>query len=192
MEADHQVKRLMAHWRRLGACWRSVAHALLLLCLVGASSDGVNAHPSHASYAELEWSAKSLDVALKLVPEDLERALSLLAGENITLVDTPPVRTLLQTYLARRFRLLPVSATRDQASVTASLTLVGMQLDYRETWLYFRVPADPDVPYALENTLLMELEPTQTNRARRLWAAESPTLVFTVSEPQRPLAVKTH
>ncbi|GAB5414406.1 MAG: hypothetical protein Cons2KO_20090 [Congregibacter sp.] len=166
---------------------------LLLLAFFVSGIDGAVAHPSHSSFAELEWSENSLNVALKIVPEDLERALSLQAGENITLVDTPETRALLQRFLARTFRLLEERALADGATVrprAAPLSLVGMQLDYRETWIFFSFAAQRAGNYRLENTVLMDLEPTQTNRVRQLWDLSAPTLVFTASEPQRSLAVE--
>ncbi len=141
------------------------------------------AHPSHSSYAEIEWSTEgTLDVALRVTPEDLERALSLAAGRNVVLVDEPEVRELLRRYLNEHFQLIPEPAA-------AGTTLVGMELDYRETWIYFSLAGTGPADTELQNTLMMDLEPGQTNRVRRLWAPEAPVLVFSAAEPRRPLAV---
>ena len=157
-----------------------------LYCLIAAfcCAPGLSqAHPFHSSYAEIEWSETGgLDVALRVIPEDLERALSLRAGRNVVLVDEPSVRELLVSYLAEHFRLLPGD---DQSEPR----LVGMQLDYRETWIYFSLSAPQGADAALHNPLLMDLEPTQTNRVRRLWDPEAPVMVFSAAEPRRPLAV---
>jgi hypothetical protein len=139
------------------------------------------AHPSHASYAELEWSDEgTLDVALRVTPEDLERALSRRAGRSVVLVDDPFVREQLGSYLQRHFTL---------STATAPLRLLGMQVAYRDTWIYFSIPARREPDARLRNTLLFDQEPTQSNRVRRLWAPQAPVLVFDGREPERSLAV---
>lgn len=160
--------------------WLRVSLFALLPVLLLLQSNA-EAHPSHSSYAEVEWGPESsLDVALKVIPEDLERALSQTAGKRVPLLDRPEVRELLTLYLQRHFRL---------SSTDGPLQLVGMELAYRDTWIYFSLPATRDPQLLLENTLLMDLEPTQTNRVKRLWAPEAPVLLFTAAEPRRRLAV---
>jgi hypothetical protein len=161
----------------LGGAARLFAALLITaLCLKQAG-----AHPSHASYAEVEWSEEgTLDVALQVTPEDLERALSRRAGRSVVLVDDPFVREQLTAYLQRHFAL---------STATAPLRLIGMQVAYRDTWIYFSLPARREADARLRNTLLFDLEPTQSNRVRRLWAPQAPVLVFDGREPERSLAV---
>jgi hypothetical protein len=157
-----------------------LAAGLLWLHLAGTAF----AHPFHASYAELERGAGgTLDVALQVIPEDLEQALTEFAGRRLVLADSPAVRRVLQQYLSARFRLLADGGP-------APLSLVGMELGYRDTWLYFTLAADP-AGAELENTLLFEVADAQSNRVRCLWTPRSPALVFNAGEPRRRLPIYT-
>ena len=161
--------------------------ALLVGALLAFFAAFSTAHPSHASYAEIERDGEVFNVALSVTPEDLERALGLLAGASVTLVDTPEVRALLTTYLAEHFLLRDKHGASKTA--TSSIDLVGMELGYRDTWIYFSIDGSGISDPLLTNTLLMDLEATQTNRVKRLWAPDAPTLLFTASEPERALEV---
>ena len=103
---------------------------LAALLLVAAAD--LSAHPSHSSFAEVEWSERgTLDVALKVIPEDLERALSTQVRRTMVLVDTPEVRTALSAYLQQHFRLLH-SATSGVSSVTADNAHLGFTAEIGE------------------------------------------------------------
>ena len=157
--------------------------ALWLLLGVLLCSPAARAHSVHGSYAEIEWSPEGhLHVALQVIPEDLERALSARAGVDTALRDTPAVRELLTAYLREHFQLLGGAARRE-------LHIVGMQLDYRDTWIYFSLRAGvaPQRAPRLRNTVLMDLQAAQTNRVKRLWRPEAPVLVFSAAEPERAL-----
>ncbi len=160
---------------------RALAFALLCLgCVLGSSA---GAHPAHHSYAEVEWSAEgTLDVALNVIPEDLEAALSRRAGEPVVLVNTAAVRSLLEAYLAQHFVLLP-------ASPAARPRVLGLDGEYGATWIYFSIPVQREQVSSLRNTVLMDHQEGQTNRVRQLWSPGAPTLVFTEREPQRDLGV---
>lgn len=142
-----------------------------------------SAHPSHGSYAEVEWNADGgLDVALRFAAEDMERALSVRAAQPVVLRDEPAVRRLLGDYIGTHFHFLA-------APGSPAIHLVGMELDHRASWIYFTLAAPPSREEAtLRNSLLMDVEPSQTNRVRRLWAPDEPVLVFTSVEPMRHLA----
>ena len=176
-----QAERCAALPRRLSGylpgclCWSVLA---ALLCLPAG-----HAHPVHGSYAEIEWSLEGhLHVALHVIPEDLERALSARAGVTVALRDTPAVRELLTAYLREHFQLVGGRARREPH-------IVGMELDYRDTWIYFSLPAGaaPRRAPRLRNTVLMDLKAAQTNRVKRLWRPEAPVLVFSAAEPERAL-----
>lgn len=156
---------------------------LWLLLAVLLCSPAARAHSVHGSYAEIEWSPEGhLHVALQVIPEDLERALSARAGVDTALRDTPAVRELLTAYLREHFQLLGGAARRE-------LHIVGMELDYRDTWIYFSLRAGvaPQRAPRLRNTVLMDLQAAQTNRVKRLWRPEAPVLVFSAAEPERAL-----
>lgn len=154
--------------------------ALLGLVLWAAQAP---AHPAHHSYAEIEWSAEgTLDVALRVIPEDLEAALSQMAGTTVVLVDTPVVREQLASYLAQHFALLP-------AGHAGAPDVLGLDVAYGESWIYFSILADREQILSLRNTVLMDHQEGQINRVRPLWAGSAATLVFTDREPERQLGV---
>lgn len=154
-----------------------------MAALSAVAAPGAMAHPNHASYAEVEWSEEgTLDVALQVIPEDLEAALSRRAGRTVVLVDDPFVREQLTNYLGEHFRY---SAER------GPLSLLGLEVSYRETWIYFSLPAERTPAGRLRNTILFDAQPTQRNRVRRLWARGAPVLEFTAQEPERLLAVNS-
>ncbi|KGE03523.1 hypothetical protein HRUBRA_01902 [Pseudohaliea rubra DSM 19751] len=144
------------------------------------------AHPFHASYAELSWSAAGdqLQVALRVIPEDLETALSREAGGPVLLDPASPPVALMEAYLDRHFEI-----SADGAE-PAPVAFLGLEIAYDETWLYFTLPVSrAAAPLMLSNTLLFDVAEAQSNRVRSLWAPEAPVLVFTAREPSQPLPV---
>jgi hypothetical protein len=157
--------------------------AALWLTLLAAPG---SAHPVHASYAELGWSPRqdALQVALRLIPEDLEAALARRAGRPVPLDPAAPPRRLLEAYLDRHFRVVDSNGKRSAAA------LLGLEVAHDDTWLYFTLPAHPEQgPFTLHNTVLTESGEGQTNRVRCLWAPAAPLLVFSATEPSRVLPV---
>ncbi|MEO0437978.1 MAG: DUF6702 family protein [Pseudomonadota bacterium] len=141
------------------------------------------AHPSHESYAELEWGEQgALNVALKVIPEDLERALKLHTGESITLRDDSKTHRLLEVYLQEHFYL-------GRRTEPPPLTVVGIELTFRETWVYFTLRDGRSADPVLTFTVLMDTVDNQVNRARRLWQPDAPALVFRSTEPRQAIKV---
>jgi len=162
-----------------------LSFALTLALAVGVSGDA-GAHPFHASYAELSWNeaGDALQVALRVIPEDLESALSRDAGSPVVLDPEAPPASLIEAYLERHFR---ISAAGGAAGRPAFL---GLEVAYDETWLYFTLPVNRGAaPLTLRNSLLFDVAEAQSNRVRRLWAPAAPLLVFTTGEPSLPLPV---
>jgi hypothetical protein len=159
-----------------------LAALLLSACLLLAA--GARAHPFHASHGELEWSrdGRSLDVALKLIPEDLEEVLAQHGGKTFRLSDNEETHHLVERYLQQHFELL------DGQSV-APLRLLGMQLEPREVWLYFSCLRAPVPGLRLRHTVLMDLIPRQHNHLRALWTPGAASLLFTAGEPEQELPV---
>ncbi|MEM6485628.1 MAG: DUF6702 family protein [Pseudomonadota bacterium] len=172
------TERMPSCLRTLDIAWRWV-FVLSLLCL----STFARPHPSHQSYSELEWSdGGRLDVAMRLYPEDLELALSAIAGKSVVLRDTPEVRSMFASYIGSRFYL---GSTPD----LASFSFVGMELGSRESWFFFSLVNQSRESSVLTNNILTEVRESQVNRVRRLWAPQEPTLVFTAAEPKHRLSV---
>lgn len=172
MVAAHPLRRLSR-----------VAVVVLALGYVGVSA----AHPFHASYAELSWNdaGDTLQVALRVIPEDLETALSRTAGRRIVLDPEAPPAALVEAYLDRHFRV-----TADAAGTAPGVRFLGLDVAHDETWLYFTVPlAREAMPLTLTNSVLFDVAEAQSNRVRRLWAPDAPVLVFTAAEPSQLLPV---
>lgn len=155
------------------AALRALACGLLLWAA------GTAAHPYHTSFAELGWSAAgdALEVSLRVLPEDLETALTWRSGRAVRLVSGGG-DDLLAAYLAEHFQV------RDGSGRVLPLELAGLEVAYDETWIYFTVAARPESRLTLRNTLLMDVESTQTNRVRTLWAAPGDALVLTGARPE--------
>ena len=93
-----------AHPLSRGHRARLLAPVLALALAVGLGQGrGAAAHPFHASYAELSWSeaGDALEVALRVIPEDLETALSRDAGSRVLLDPEAPPAELIEAYLGR-------------------------------------------------------------------------------------------
>ncbi|MHA7817515.1 MAG: DUF6702 family protein [Pseudohaliea sp.] len=161
--------------------------AWLLALVLGPGPAGVvAAHPFHASYAELSWNeaGDALQVALRVIPEDLESALSRAAGRRVLLDPDAPPAPLIEDYLGRHFRISTAGGTSGPPA------FLGLEVAWDETWLYFTLPvARSAAPLTLRNSLLFDVAEAQSNRVRRLWAPEAPVLVFTAGEPSLPLPV---
>jgi len=179
MVATHPLKRGRGAW--------GPATALVLaLALVLGYGRGAAAHPFHASYAELSWSeaGDTLQVALRVIPEDLETALSRDAGTRVLLDPEAPPAALIEAYLERHFRVSGADGKNGRPAFH------GLEVAYDETWVYFTLPVDRrDAPLTLHNSLLFDIAEAQSNRVRRLWAPQAPVLVFTAREPSLPLPV---
>lgn len=141
------------------------------------------AHPFHSSYAEIDWGGDGtqLEIALRVIPEDLEAALSRQRGESVALVQRPPVHTAIENYLRETFQVV------NPAGEAQALRLTGFEAGHRETWLYFTVAASRRETLSLRHELLFDEDMTQRNQTRRLWRAASDIMVFTAERPEQAL-----
>ena len=98
-----------------------------------------------------------------------------------------------RSYLAPKFLINgDLAETSDPGSDSVTeLVVEGMELGYRDTWIYFSIRGSVPQDGQLTNTILFEVQPTQINRVKTLWAPNSATLVFTDREPSRSLVVST-
>ena len=158
---------------------------LLLSVLVTALAAGIaSGHPFHSSYTEINWSEdnEQLEVALRVIPEDLENALSRQAGERVVLLQRPFVHSALETYLRQTFRVLIEGGEQPRV-----LSLQGFESGHRETWLYFTVEVARNQTLTLRHTVLFDEDITQRNQTRLLWRGESDIMVFTRQNPEQTL-----
>lgn len=136
---------------------RCVAVVWCLLVL-GVMPPSVMAHPYHVSVAEVEWNPDHsvFEVALKLLPEDLEDALGAVAGQRVNL-DAPGMDALIRSYLQDRI------GVRNQDGEQGELKWVGKEVSYRAAWLYFEITAPAGDALWLYNRILFERHPQQIN-----------------------------
>jgi hypothetical protein len=130
-------------------------------------------HPAHNSYSEIDWSedGNSLEVSMRIIPEQLEMALSWQSPLALAVVleNEAVSRPLVEAYLSENFQV------RDSHSELMPVKLVGMDISYAESWLYFTVAASASERLSLRITVLQELDKQQINVLRRLWQAPGDT-----------------
>ena len=145
------------------------AHTLIALIVLLVWPGMSAAHPAHDSYTEIEWNraGDTLEVSMRIIPEELETALSWRAssGKPVVLENNSVSSPMVEAYLIDTFQI------RNSTSELMPLSLVGMDISYKESWLYFTVAASVEDRLTLRNTVLLELEKQQINRVRRLWVS---------------------
>ena len=128
----------------------------LLLVWVGTA----NGHPVHASYAEMEYNpeSRSLEVALRLQPEDLNHLLKPdgTKGEKSRPKD---FGTRIVPVLKKYFHVT------DPDSKMREIKWIGHEVDLKEAWLYFEISLDDAriQQCMVENSLFLGNRPRQIN-----------------------------
>lgn len=165
-----------------------IRHALLLAAGLAAGTLA-QAHPIHASYAELDFrlDPARVEIALRLFSDDAESALSARAGKRIN-VETTPKRELDALLLTLGQTSLVV---RTKAGAAQSLSLVGHELKDggQHLWLYFTCPMPGGIAGArLAQRLPRETFSDQLNSIRvcdhSISPSRSVTLLFTDGREQ--------
>jgi hypothetical protein len=151
------------------------AAAVLALAALGLSAEA-RAHPFHASHAEVDYRAecRCLEVALAVVPEELEAALGRISGKRIPL-EAPEAEGRIVDYLKTRFVVAPVGGE------PLPIEWVGREVSYREAWLYFKVTGVAG-DFDLADRVLFEAEPSQVNHVLLRGIGEPRTLSFRAGE----------
>ncbi len=159
----------------------SLAICVLWLLLVPMAS----AHPEHDSYTEIAWNKEggSLEVSMRIVPEELETALAWASvdGVQVVLENKLAAEPMVASYLTEHFQV------RNAASELMPVTLVGLDISYAESWLYFTIAASSNDSLYLRNSVLLELDNRQINRVRRLWIGPADTYLHNQSSPEQLL-----
>lgn len=142
------------------------------------------AHPSHVTIAQAEYNdeTRSLEVALRIDPFDLEDVLSARAGERVSLDTTADVDRLIAEYLAVAFVVEPDGAR------PVALEWVGKEVFVHTAWLYFEFPL-PDGPEGVfvTNRLLFELQDDQVNTVNYRRGELLKSLRHTLARPRHVL-----
>ncbi|UCE02024.1 MAG: hypothetical protein JSW67_12280 [Candidatus Latescibacterota bacterium] len=155
------------------------------LMAVGALAVPLHAHEYHVSIAEVEWNAEStsLEVALRVKPEDLEEALARRHDmQRINLDRTPGVDSLITLYLQERFEAVERSGERAQPA------WLGKEVTPRAAWLYFEFPlAQTAAGVTLRNRVFFETAAKQVNTVNLRIGEERATLTFTREAPEHEI-----
>ena len=99
-----------------------------------------HSHPFHVSVAEMEYNpeSKCLEVALRVWPEDLEKALNARSKTNVDLDKTKDVDKRIYAYLQKN-----ISISKD-GKKKCQLNWIGKELEIKQAWLYFEVKTDEE------------------------------------------------
>lgn len=176
----------MAGVERLRLAAAVIAGAACLL-----SPGAALAHPYHVAYLEAEADAPSqrLQVAMRVFPEDLERALERMSERpGVDLERTEDVDDLIVRYLSRTVLLRNPSQEVEEETGEARQSVihwVGKEVGARHTWLYFEVDLGRADAEGLEISVrsMFEVEPTQENAVRFRRGPERVTVKCTRAEP---------
>lgn len=146
---------------------RRRALAALLLLAAAPLAGPAFAHPYSTSITQMDWNAAAAryEVALRLLPDQLEAALAPKLGEKPA---ADALDAAILAWLRANVRL--TAATGDGAAGReAELRWIGKEVDVDGIWLYFElIPPAGQGPEGLEitNTLLFAARPHQLNTVR--------------------------
>lgn len=142
--------------------------ALVLSWLLAAAGSVASAHPFHATLSEIEWNAQTgrLEVAVRVDPGDLERALRARTGRRLVLEkETEEARDgLLADFVKETFRVAGAGDRRAGPPLKARVHFVGHELTPRFAWLYFELSFPGDVRrLEITQSMFTAVVPRQVN-----------------------------
>lgn len=156
-----------------------------LLCLAAAlalfAHQSAQAHPFHVTFAEAEFNAKtkSLEVALRVNPNDLEHALRRMTGKRVVLETTPKIGEIIQKYVSKTFKV------RDTGQKHVEYKWVGHEVGIKHAWLYFEFPLPGGLEGSeLENQFFFELQTNQVNTINVIDGEKTTTLHLHRNNPR--------
>ena len=143
-------------------------------------------HPFHVSLTEAEWNAeaKRFELAMRLDPRDLHRALSSHAGEPIHVERTEPdkLRAAIMRYVRAKFPVV------DSQGRKADWHWVGLENETKHVWLYLELqPPETAEELIWSNQMIHEIEPSQVNTIILREGSEKQTLTFSRLHKQKTL-----
>ena len=160
---------------------------LLLLFPICAAPAPPVEHPFHVSVAEVEYNPKSkcLEFALRVWPEDLEKALNRVSKKPVDLDRTAKIDDLIFAYLKKNIRI------SSDGKKKCELRWVGKEVEVKQTWLYYEAktgvePAD----FHFSNTIFFELQDDQINIFNLTLKNRRASLSFAKDKPTRQLSKK--
>ncbi|MBB5210867.1 DUF6702 family protein [Microbulbifer hydrolyticus] len=131
-------------------------YSFLLLVLLALLGSQAHAHRYHFGLTELSVNERtqSLEIAHRFFVADVERALSLSAGEEMQ-----DARKQMEAYVNQHFQM------RSESGALVKPRWVGMESDVHDVWIYQEVPltAVQGKSFKVRQTMLMEVERDQVN-----------------------------
>lgn len=145
----------------------------------------VEAHPYHTSIADIRYNAKNqtLEIALKIFANDLEKTLSDAAKKPVTLNQTPAVQAQIAAYLKK------VIAIELNPKQVLPLKYIGSEPEADTYWLYaeIRLKSSQLSQVNLRNQVLLETFDDQMNIVNLDINGKKKTLVFRDGDVVKPL-----
>ena len=126
---------------------------------------------------------KTVEISIQIFTHDLVPALERRAKKRIDLEKTPDVDKLILEYLNENFVL------RDKNGAPKKLVWVGKQLEVDAVWVYVEAAAPEGLTGAsLQNSILFESFPEQTNLVVARFGGKKGDLVFKVGDKFKEIA----
>jgi hypothetical protein len=145
----------------------------------------VKAHRYHTSLARMDFNEKekTVEISIQIFTHDLVPALERRAKKRVDLEKTADVDRLIFDYLNENFVL------RDKTGATKKLVWVGKELEVDAVWVYLETAAPEGFQGAsLQNTILFESFPEQTNFVVARFGGKKGDLVFKVGDKFKEIA----
>ncbi len=139
-----------------------------------------HAHPYHVTFAEatLDEASWSLQIAIRMKPEDLEEALRRSSGVEAKLEEFPDRAAHAYRYLSSKLFFERGDAPR------LPIRWVGMELSLRDAWVYLEVPLPSKTRrVTVHNDIFFDLELNQANTIELRLLSEQTTLTFRRDQP---------
>lgn len=158
----------------------------ILMIITGERNESSTTHPFHVSVAEIEYNSgsKKLECALRIWPEDLEKALNNSSTEKIDLDSTKDIDERIFKYMQSKIKV----ADGDKNS---KLIWVGKEMGIKQGWLYFEVETgvQPD-GFSFSNQMFFELQDDQVNMFNFRFDDRRASISFTKVKSRHQLTEK--
>lgn len=145
------------------------------------------AHKFHASLTQIEVNstAKTVEVAIRVFADDLEEALTRRSGHRVRLETASDFDELALAYVASTLKLV----APDGEPLT--LRWIGKEASVDVVWLYVEAPMSSNLDGSvLENTLFFDLFEDQVNTVNLKDGKRRATLTFSTGDGAKPIALQ--
>jgi hypothetical protein len=138
-----------------------------------------SAHRYHTSLTRMDYNEKekTVEISIQLFTHDLVPVLEQKAKKRIDLEKTPEADKLVLDYLNENFVL------KNKNGEALPLRWVGKELEVDAVWVYVEIPTPQNPEGAnLQNTILFESFPEQTNLVIARFGGKKADLMFKVGD----------